>query len=127
MDNPLLSMDDAQARLEAWKANSERLAAETIAAGASLQELRVTGTDDNRIAVITVDSGGALVAVTLNSRVHRQAPELTQDAIMGAYRAAKANLAAAAAEIVRGTVGTDTATGRALLAGFAPGDEPEGP
>lgn len=125
MDNPLLDMEHAQSRLSAWRTNADRLARETQAAGQALQGLRATGADGNQIAEVTVDSGGAMVAIKLSSRIQRQAPEHTQAVILEAYRAAKANLAEAAAGIVADTVGADTATGRALLAGFAPGEPPE--
>lgn len=126
MDNPLLNLDDAQARLAAWKDRAEDLASQTVTASRELQELKVTGADGNGVAEVTIDSGGALIGIKLSSRVKRQDPEDTQVIIMEAYRVARVNLAAAAAEIIGQTVGADTNTGRALLAGFAPGEAPEG-
>ncbi|WP_051325201.1 YbaB/EbfC family nucleoid-associated protein [Glycomyces tenuis] len=123
MDNPLMDVEGARERLEAWKAKAEQRAAETQAASEGLQALRITAGDDNGIAEVTVDSSGALVDIRLSSRIQRQAPEYTQTAVLGAYRNARKKLAEAAAEVVSDTVGSESATGKALMAGFKTDDE----
>lgn len=126
MGNPLLDAEDARERLEAWKANASRRAAETQAAGEGLRALRVAATDDYETVEVTVDSSGAMADVRLSARVQRMSLEQTREAILGAYRNARVKLAEAAAEVVRETVGAESATGRALLAGFrAPEAEDE--
>lgn len=123
MDDPLMDVEGARERLEAWKAKAEQRAEETQAASRGLQELRVSAFDDNRIIEATIDHGGNLLDVKADPRITRQPPEYTAKAMVQAYRNAKVKLAEAAAEVVRDTVGTDTATGRALLAGFAAENE----
>lgn len=118
MGNPLLDAEDARERLEAWQADASRRAADTQAASAGLRALRVTAADAHGAVEVTVDSTGAMTDVRLSARVQRMSLEQTQQAIMGAYRNARVKLAEAAAEVVRETIGTDSATGRALLAGF---------
>lgn len=125
MDNPLMDVEGARERLEEWKTRAEQRATETRAASDGLRALRVTAADDNGIADVTVDSSGALVDIQLSSRIQRQAPDHTQTAILGAYRNARRKLAEAAAEVVSGTVGSESATGRALLAGFQGAETPE--
>ncbi|MEV6350530.1 YbaB/EbfC family nucleoid-associated protein [Actinoplanes sp. NPDC051851] len=125
MGSPLLDAEDARERLEAWQADAVRRAADTQAAGAGLQALRVTAADAHGLVEVTVDSTGAMAGVRLSARVQRMSLEQTEQAIMGAYRNARVTLAEAAAEVVRETVGADSATGRALLAGFRTAD-PEG-
>lgn len=125
MDNPLMDVEGARQRLLDWQERATRLAEETQEAGRGLQELRVTAADDNGIVEITVDSGGTLIDVRLSSRIQRQAPEYTREAVLGAYRNARTALAEAAAEIVRETVGADSATGKALMAGFKTGEGPD--
>ncbi|GIG66960.1 YbaB/EbfC family nucleoid-associated protein [Phytomonospora endophytica] len=128
MDNPLMDVEGARERLEAWKADAERRAAATQAAGEGLQALRIKGSDDYRIVEITIDSSGSLVDVQLAPQVQRQSPEQTRQAILAAHRDARVKLAEAAAEVVRETIGENSATGRALLAGFQPRDtEPDDP
>ena len=122
MGNPLLDAEDARERLEAWRADASRRAAETQAAGAGLRALRATATDAHGAVEVTVDSTGAMADVRLSARMQRMSLEQTQQAIMGAYRNARVKLAEAAAEVVRETVGADSATGRALLAGFRTAD-----
>ncbi|RRR99498.1 YbaB/EbfC family nucleoid-associated protein [Glycomyces terrestris] len=123
MDNPLMDVEGARARLEAWKARAEQRAAETQAAALGLQALRITAADDNRIVDVTIDHTGNLLDVKCSDRITRQAAEHTSRAVVEAYRNAKRKLAEAAAEVVRDTVGADSATGRALLAGYAAGEE----
>ncbi|WP_100445335.1 YbaB/EbfC family nucleoid-associated protein [Glycomyces xiaoerkulensis] len=128
MDNPILGMEDARQRLEAWKDRADRMAADTQAAGSRLQELAVTAGDDNGLVEITVDSGGTMTDIRLSSRVQRQAAEHTQATILDTYRKAQVQLAEEAAAIVADTVGSDSATGKALMSGFTrrldDGDEP---
>ncbi|GAA2274007.1 hypothetical protein GCM10009853_029850 [Glycomyces scopariae] len=126
MDNPLLNMEDAQTRLEAWRDRTVDFASQTETASRALQELKATGADDNGVAQVTVDASGALAGIKLSSRVKRQDPQDTEAVIIEAYRVARVNLAKAAAEIIAETVGTDTPTGRALLASFTTGQAPEG-
>jgi DNA-binding protein YbaB len=123
MDNPLMDVEGAREQLEAWKARAEKRAAETQAASEGLQRLRITAPDDNGIVDVTIDSRGSLLDIRLSTRIQRQAPEHSQKAILGAYRNAKKKLAEAAAEIVRETVGSESATGRALMAGFDTGTD----
>ncbi len=125
MDNPILDIEDARARLEAWKEHAEQRAAETQAASEGIQALRVTAADDNGVVAVTVDSTGALVDLRLSSRIQRQSPEYTEGLVLEVYRKAKARLADAAAEVVRETIGADSLTGRAMLAGFTRPEAPE--
>lgn len=120
MDNPLLNMEDAKERLVAWKERADRLASDTQAASEELQHLSATASDDNDIVAITLDSSGTLIDIRLSSRVQRQAPSYTEATILETYQKAKSQLAEAAAEVIKETLGTDSATGHALLAGFAP-------
>ncbi|WP_157441854.1 YbaB/EbfC family nucleoid-associated protein [Actinoplanes awajinensis] len=125
MGSSLLDAEDARERLEAWQADASRRAAGTQAAAAGLSALRVTAADASGAVEVTVDSTGTLADVRLSARVQRMSLEQSQLAIMGAYRNARVKLAEAAAEVVRETVGADSATGRALLAGFRTADTEE--
>jgi DNA-binding protein YbaB len=118
MDNPLMDVEGARDRLEAWKAKAEKRAAETQAAASGLQALRITAADDNGIIEATIDHSGNLVDVKADPRVTRQPAEYTARAMLQAYQNAKRKLAEAAAEVVKETLGSDSATGKALMAGF---------
>ncbi|GAA1670022.1 hypothetical protein GCM10009830_14860 [Glycomyces endophyticus] len=122
MDNPLMDVEGARQQLEDWMARAEQRAAETQAAAAGLQALLITATDDNGIVETTIDHSGNLVDVRVNDRVTRQPAPFTARAMLQAYQNAKRKLAEAAAEVVRETVGADSPTGRALMAGFPTGD-----
>lgn len=126
MDNPLMDVEGARERLEAWKAKAEARAAETQAAAEGLQALRIAAKDDNGIIEATIDHSGNLIDVKANDRITRQPAEYTARAMLQAYQNAKRKLAEAAAEVVRETVGTESPTGKALLTGFTTG-QPEEP
>ncbi|GLZ77777.1 hypothetical protein Afil01_25840 [Actinorhabdospora filicis] len=126
MDNPLMDVEGARERLVAWRDDASRRAAATQAAGEGLRALRITAPDDYETVEITVDSSGFMVDVRLSHRVQRMTPEQTRYAILGAYRNARAKLAEAAAEVVKETLGTESATGRALLAGYRTEDADAG-
>lgn len=118
MDNPLLDVEGARERLEAWKARAEQRAADTQAAAEGLQAIRVTASDDNGMITVTISHSGDLLDVQANDRITRQPAEYTARAMLQAYQNAKRQLAEAAAAVVRETVGDDSPTGRALMAGF---------
>lgn len=118
MDNPLLDVEGARERLEAWKARAEQRAADTQAAAEGLQALRVTASDDNGMITVTISHSGDLLDVQAKDRITRQPAEFTARAMLQAYQNAKRQLAEAAAAVVRETVGDDSPTGRALMAGF---------
>lgn len=118
MDNPLMDVEGAREHLEQWKARAGQRVAEVQAAADGLRQLRVSAADDNGIITATVDHSGTLVDVKAAERITRQPAEYTARAMLQAYQNAKRKLAEAAAEVVRETVGADSATGKALLSGF---------
>ncbi|WP_335987773.1 YbaB/EbfC family nucleoid-associated protein [Glycomyces sp. MUSA5-2] len=120
MDNPLLSLDpeDAMRRVEDWKARADAAAANALAASERLQALTATASDDNGTVTITVDADGMMTRIELSHRVQKQSAHFTEDAVMEVYRKAQAKLAEAAKEVVADSVGSGSATGRALMAGY---------
>jgi hypothetical protein len=74
--------------------------------------------DPDQAVEVTIDHSGTLIDVRASARVLQQSPEHTAAAMLRPYQRAKRELAVAAAEIVKETIGTDTATGKALLDGF---------
>ncbi|MEU5871011.1 YbaB/EbfC family nucleoid-associated protein [Glycomyces sp. NPDC047369] len=120
MDNPLLSLDpeDAMRRIEDWKARADAAAASALAASERLQALTATASDDNGTVTITVDADGMMTKIELSHRVQKQSAHFTEAAVMEVYRKAQAQLAAAAKEVVADSVGSGSATGKALMSGY---------
>ncbi|MET8834129.1 YbaB/EbfC family nucleoid-associated protein [Micromonospora sp. NPDC004540] len=110
----VLDPDGAMDQMRAWKGRIDKLAADTKAMSDRLQELRVTVSDDNGLAEVTVDSTGALLDLRLGRQVQRYAPEVVAQAVMDAIRRAKGQLAERSQEIIAETVGTGSAAARAI-------------
>jgi hypothetical protein len=114
MDDRVLTPDDARQRLDAWKGRIDRLASDTKAMSDQFQQLTVTRKDPDGMAEVTVDSSGSLIGLRLTREIERSSPDVVAATIMTTIRGAKAELAARTQEIIAETVGTDSATGRAI-------------
>ena len=110
----VLEPDGARERLAAWKGRIDQLAANTKAMSDRLQDLRVTATDRDGMAEVTVDSTGALVDLRLGPLIHRVTPEVVAATILQTIREAKAMLADQAQQIIEETLGTESPAARAI-------------
>lgn len=110
----ILDPDSALEELAAWKGRIDRLAADTRAMSDRLDELRVTAEDDDRMVEVTVDAGGALVALRLGRRIRQAEPDAVAQAIMNTIARARGRVADRSREIIEETVGTGSAAGREL-------------
>lgn len=116
MDDRVLSPDDAKERLAAWQGKIEKLAADTKDMSDRFQALQVTRSDPNRMAQVTVDSSGSLIALQLTREIERSSPEVVAATIMSTIRAAKVELAGMTQEIIEDTVGAESTAGQAIAA-----------
>jgi DNA-binding protein YbaB len=114
MDDRVLDPDGARQRLEAWKGRIDKLAADTKTMSDRFESLRVTATDPEGIAEVTVDSAGALVDLRLTRQMERSTPEVVARAVMDTIRRAKAELADRSEKIIEDTVGTESHAARAI-------------
>ncbi|MGI5211546.1 YbaB/EbfC family nucleoid-associated protein [Plantactinospora sp. CA-290183] len=110
----ILDPDGAMEHLSAWKGQIDRLAADTRAMSDRLDQLRVTATDDNGLAQVTIDHTGALVDLRLTPRIQRVAPEAVSRAIMNTIQGARKKAADRAREIIAETVGVDSPAARTI-------------
>ncbi|MFJ8581095.1 YbaB/EbfC family nucleoid-associated protein [Micromonospora sp. NPDC093277] len=113
-DDGVLDPDGAMDQMRAWKGRIEKLATDTKVMSDRLQDLRVTATDDNGLAEVTVDSTGALLDLRLGRQIQRVSPEVVAQAVMNAIRRAKEQLAERSQQILAETVGTESAAARAI-------------
>ncbi|WP_235038657.1 YbaB/EbfC family nucleoid-associated protein [Kibdelosporangium aridum] len=114
MDGNILDPDSARERLAAWKGRIDKLAADTQAMSDQLREVRISVTDPNGLAEVTVDSTGALVDLRLTDRMSRSTPEAVSRAVMAAISEARNQLADRSQEIIAATVGTESAAAQAI-------------
>ncbi|SDE52444.1 YbaB/EbfC family nucleoid-associated protein [Glycomyces harbinensis] len=100
--------------LQAWKGRIDQLAEDTRAMSDQFQDLKVTASDPDRNAEVTIDSSGNLVDIVLSERTRRISTEDVSQAILQAFRAARVRIAERSAEIVAETMGADSPAGRAI-------------
>lgn len=106
--------EESKERLAAWKGKIDQLAADAQAMSDRMQELRVTVSDPNYMVTVTVDSTGNLLDLQLTERSRRVELQHVSQTIMQTIRAAKAQVAEQAKEIIESTLGEDSAAGHAI-------------
>lgn len=114
MDGKILDPEAARARLAAWKNQVEVLSADTRTMSDRLRRLRVSASDPSGLAEVTIDSNGAIVDLRLTELIRDSAPSVVAQTIMATIGAARNKLADQSQEIIADTVGTESATARAL-------------
>jgi DNA-binding protein YbaB len=115
MDERILDPDGARERLNAWKGRIDKLAADTQLMSERMQSVRVTASDPDGMAEVTVDSTGALAGLRLTDRIQRVPPAVVSQAVMAALREAKSKLADRSREIIADTVGAESPVGKAIV------------
>ncbi len=118
MDFPPIDPASARARLADWKERTDRMAEDTQALAAQVQDLRVTATDREELAEVTVDHTGSPVDLVFSTRIKRVPEEAAARAVLEAIRAAKVKLAERSQELVASTVGADSPAGQAFVSGL---------
>ncbi|WP_051393356.1 YbaB/EbfC family nucleoid-associated protein [Glycomyces arizonensis] len=118
MDFPPIDPASARARLADWKERTDRMAEDTQALAAQVQTLKVTATDRDELAEVTVDHTGSPVDLVFSARIKRVSEEAAARAVLEAIRAAKIKLAERSQELVESTVGAESPAGRAFVSGL---------
>ncbi|GIE95761.1 YbaB/EbfC family nucleoid-associated protein [Paractinoplanes rishiriensis] len=108
----------AERRVDDWQAGIEARAAQTRDLSARLTRLLATARSDDNLVEVTVGATGDLVALTLDERIRQRPAADTAREIMATLRQARAALVTAVAAATDETVGTDSATGRAIIASY---------
>jgi DNA-binding protein YbaB len=109
-----LDPDASREYLRSWKENVDRVAAKAAAMSEQMERLRVTASDSNGLAEVTIDSSGVLVNLELTDRIHRTEPKAVSRAVMSALREARSVAADRAREIAVETMGPDSLSARTV-------------
>ncbi len=110
----MLDPDAARERLAAWRERAEQVAANTQAMSERINEVKVSASDPQGLAEVTVDSTGSLVDLRLTDEIKRKAPAVVAQAVMTALGSARNQAADRSQEIVTDTLGADSAAGREI-------------
>ena len=108
----------AERMIDDWQAGIEARAARAKELSARLARLSARVRSDDRLVTITVGSSGDLVGLELDERTRQRPAAETARAILKTLRAAQGRLAEAVADATAETVGTDSPTGRAVIASY---------
>lgn len=118
-DSPIgsngLDIEAVRERLRGLQQNAEQRAAATQELSQRLQAITATANDDAHVVTVTVDSSGNVTALQLTERIRGRQPDWLSMTIMDTIKAARANLAEQTRETVEQTIGSDSATGQAIL------------
>jgi hypothetical protein len=114
MDGTILDPDGAREHLAAWQGRIDKMAQDTEAMRQRLQDLRVTASDPNGLAEVSVDSTGAMIGLRLTDRIGRVSPDVVARTIMATLGAARNTLADRSKEVIADTVGTESPAARAI-------------
>jgi DNA-binding protein YbaB len=112
------NLDDAEQWVASWSAGVSDRAERAQRMAAAVAALRAVGSADDGLIEVHVDGSGAVVGVHLDDRLAGRPMREIERGLLAAMRSAQAGLTTKVAEVVARTVGADTDTGRAVIAGF---------
>ena len=120
MDAPFgAGADAAEEWVRSWSASVSERAAQAQVMSQRVGDLTVSATGGHGAVEVTVAGSGTVTDLRLDDRVRDWSGERIAAEIMITMRRAQARLAEAVADVAAQTVGTDSETGRAVVASYA--------
>ncbi|WP_250034261.1 YbaB/EbfC family nucleoid-associated protein [Paractinoplanes maris] len=110
--------DDAEQWVRSWSASVSEQAAAAQSLSDQVSRLTVTASDPEHHVTVTVDGSGGVTDLRLEQQAAHFGMTELADVILRTMRAAQVRLTRRVAEIAEQTVGVDSPTGRAVVAGF---------
>jgi DNA-binding protein YbaB len=117
-------LDSAERRVDDWQAGFEERAAQARLLAERLGGLTVAARSADGLVEVTVGASGSVVGLELDEEIRRQPAARTAREILATLKAAQAELTRAATAATVETLGADSETGRAVIAGFAARERP---
>jgi hypothetical protein len=111
-------LEEAARLVDDWQAGIEARAAQARELAAKLGALTATARSDDELVSVTVGPSGAITDLKLKEEIRDRPAAGTARAILATLRAAQASLTAAATAVTAETVGTDSETGKAVIASY---------
>lgn len=106
-------------RIDEWERGFTERAAQAKALAERTAGLSATAREADGLVEVTLGSNGQLTGLRLDEETRGQPAATTARQILAAVRTAKADLVRQFGEVTAETVGADSETGRAVLAGLA--------
>jgi DNA-binding protein YbaB len=111
-------LDEAERLVDQWQAGFEERAAQARALAARLAALTTTAESEDGLVSVTVGASGVMSDLALKEGIRDQPAATTARVILETLRAAQSSLTAAATTATAETVGTDSETGKAIVASY---------
>jgi hypothetical protein len=105
-------------RIDEWEHGFAERAAQAKAFTERASHLSATARDRDMLVEVTVGPNGQVTDLRLDEKIRRQPASTTARQILGAMRSAQETLVRQFSEVAAETVGVDSDTGRAVLAGL---------
>jgi DNA-binding protein YbaB len=104
--------------LDDWKTRAAKQAAETQEMAEKLSKLSVSATNSAETVTVTLDSNGIVTGLSLDERVKSDSAEKIAEEILATMAKARNAIGKGASLIVKDSIGLESATGKAIMAGF---------
>lgn len=105
-------------RIDEWERGFADRAAQAKALAERTSRLSATAREADGLVEVTVGSNGQVTELKLDDRIRAQPASVTARQILATIATAKSSLAQRYREAASETVGADTSTGRAVIAGM---------
>jgi DNA-binding protein YbaB len=105
-------------RIDEWERGFAERAAQAKTLAERAARLSATVREADGLVELTVGSNGQVTGLRLDEEIRRQPESTTARQILAAIRAAKTDLIRQYGDVTAETVGADSATGQAVLAGL---------
>jgi hypothetical protein len=105
-------------RIDEWERGFAERAAQAKALAERTSQLSATASDRDALVEVTVGSNGQVTDLRLDEKIRRQPAATTARQILVAMRAAREVLVRKFSEATAETVGVESETGQAVLAGL---------
>jgi DNA-binding protein YbaB len=105
-------------RIDEWERGFGERAAQAKSLAERTARLSATVREADGLVELTVGSNGQVTDLRLDEEIRRQPASTTARQILAAIRAAKTDLVRQYGDVTAETIGADSATGQAVLAGL---------
>jgi DNA-binding protein YbaB len=111
-------LDAAEQMVDEWQDGFEQRAAQAREMATRITGMTASARGGDGTVAVTVGQSGEVLDLRLEEDIRRQPASRTARDILATIAAARNVLAGKVTEVVAETVGADSSTGRAVLAGF---------
>lgn len=114
--------EDGSRQAEDWVAQLQQRAAKQLEdsqrMAAELEKLSITASNPDKSVTVSIDASGIMTDLRLSQDIKSKSAADLAEEILGMQRKAQNQLGKAASQVVKDSVGLETATGEAVMNGY---------